>query len=131
MHDYFPGRNKLIFLCINKSPTIGDMNEIFYRKNLCMAFTLTLLVSTGFSSDDSHGNNHEHACEGYVHPPVTSIINAAKNHSCFSLAPDYQNMILCNIHKNLKTSFYVFLIGISTHFSYGFGFLYGTIFKKK
>jgi cellulose synthase/poly-beta-1,6-N-acetylglucosamine synthase-like glycosyltransferase len=34
-------------------------------------------------------------------------------------------MLLTSLHENVKTSFYVFIVSIETHFVYGFGYLIG------
>lgn len=40
-------------------------------------------------------------------------------------------MLVTSINKNIKTSFFVFISSILTHFSYGFGWLYGIFAKQK
>lgn len=40
-------------------------------------------------------------------------------------------MLVTSIHESVKTTFWVFIGSILTHFSYGFGFLYGVLFKQK
>ena len=40
-------------------------------------------------------------------------------------------MLVTSINKNLRTSFWVFVGSVLTHFWYGFGFLYGLLVKNK
>ncbi len=39
-------------------------------------------------------------------------------------------VLFTSIHENVKTTFFVTMITITTHFAYGIGFLYGVIFKN-
>jgi len=66
-------------------------------KLTCLALALGLVAFDGMADD--HGKGAGKACEGYGPQTPRDIDNlAGENKRIFSIAPDYEEMNLCNIH---------------------------------
>jgi len=68
---------------------------------------------------------------GFVAGVICSIFSQAIRFFFLYLISIYLLIILfTSVHENIKTTFFVSIITTATHFSYGFGFLYGILSKN-
>lgn len=82
---------------------IGNLMNV-NRVKILMALTVGIISTNSVAGDHGHDEHHGHnnntaACEGFG-PQTPRDIDSVKgsNKQIFTIAPDYKNMNLCNIH---------------------------------
>ncbi len=92
-----------------------------------MALLFGLMVSSSFAAGGGHASEGGPACEGFGPQTPRDIDNKfGENPQTFSIAPDYKNMNLCNIHfhnnAEHKAKDFAIYAGVGEHGGHGGGY---------
>jgi len=92
---------------------------------------ISWLIKDEFSLDKVYFSILSLFSIGFIAGAILSVFSLTIRVFFLYLISLYALIILfTSIHKNIKTTFFVSIITMLTHFSYGFGFLYGVFFKN-